>query len=442
MPALKIALVGGGSFAWTPNLLRNCFGLPALAGSELVLHDLNPEALALTGALAEKYRERYGGLSVTTTTDPEAALDSADFVTVTITTGGLRAMRHDLEIPARYGIAQAVGDTTGPGGLVRALRAVPVYEALGRSMARRCPRAWMLNCSNPLGPLTRVVVRETGVRALGVCHGVRNRVRMLADWFGVTPAELDYVNTGIDHCAWFTKLEINGRRAEDILVERGVQEWLRLSPAEAREDPVFKGLYHFRCGLLLWQHLGVLPAISDRHLIEFFPTFFRGENTRRYDVDLTTIADRERSGADYRGRVERLVSGEEPLPEPSGPGAMDNLAGWMLALSGVGTVEDNLNAPNTGQVPQLPRETLVETRGLLDASGPQPLLSPLPPALEALIYPFCVREELIIDAALEGSFAKALAALLLDPLVGDVEIARPLLEEMLLATREWLPRFA
>lgn len=441
MPALKIALVGGGSYAWMPNLLPNLFGMPSLQGSEVVLYDLSEEALALTGGLAARYQEQYGGLQVTTTTDQTTALRDADFVVVTITTGGLRAMAQDLGIPEKYGIYQAVGDTTGPGGLVRALRGVPVYLELGEAMQRLCPGAWLLNCSNPLGPLTRVVIRECGIRALGVCHGVRNRVRMLADWLGAELGDLDYLNSGIDHLAWFTRFDVNGRGLGEILLERGVREWLALPPVEARADATFGPLYHFRCGFLLWQHLGVLPAISDRHLIEFFPTFLRGDNARAYGLDLTTVADRERSGAEYKARVQRLAEGADPLPPPTGPGAMDNLAGWMVALKGESVVEDNLNAPNTGQVPQLPRDCLVETRGILDGDGPHGTVSPLPPALEALIYPFCVREEMIIDAALAGSFDQALAALLLDPLVGDIEIARPLLKEMLLATREWLPRF-
>jgi galacturan 1,4-alpha-galacturonidase len=441
MPPLKITLVGGGSYGWTPNLLRNLFGMADLRGSEVMLYDLNPEALGLAFRLAERYREQYGGLTVRQTTDQTEALRDADFVTVTITTGGLRAMRPDLEIPARYGIWQAVGDTTGPGGLVRALRGVPVYLELGEAMARLCPKAWMLNCSNPLGALTRTAIRECGVKALGVCHGVRNRVRLLAEWCGAKPEEVDFLNSGVDHCAWFPKFEVNGRRLEEILLERGVLDWLKLPPDQAQADPRFGSLYHFRCGFLLWQHLGVLPAISDRHVIEFFPTFFRGDNVTKYGLELTTIADRERGAAEGKARVERLVSGEEPLPEPVGVEAMDNIAGWMVALSGGRPLEDNLNAPNTGQVPQLPAGALVETRGLLDGDGPHGVISPLPPPLEALIYPFCVREELIIDAALAGSFDQALAAMLLDPLVGDIAIAQPMLEEMLLATREWLPRF-
>lgn len=199
MRDLKIVHVGAGSYAWAPNLLANIFGSEPLGGSELVMYDLNPEALDLTYRLALKYREVSGqGTRVVKTADREEAFRDADFVVVTITTGGLRAMEHDLTIPERYGIFMTVGDTGGPGGLSRALRGVPVYLEMARAMERLCPRAWMLNCSNPLCALTRVVNKESAIRALGVCHGVRNRVRLLADFFGVPTERFDFVNTGID----------------------------------------------------------------------------------------------------------------------------------------------------------------------------------------------------------------------------------------------------
>lgn len=443
MTDLKIVHVGAGSYAWTPNLLPNIFGSEPLRDSELVMFDLNPEALELTHQLALKYKDLSGFQTrLTKTSDQTEAFRDADFVIVTITTGGLRAMEHDLSIPEKYGITMTVGDTGGPCGLVRALRGVPVYLQMAQAMERHCPQAWMLNCSNPLCALTRVVNKETGIRALGVCHGVRNRVRMFADFFQVPPERLSFVNTGIDHCAWFTELAVDGRPAQDILREMGIAEWLKLPPAEAEAHPVFAPLYGFRCGLKLWPLVGALPAISDRHLAEFFPWFQRGDGIERYGLTRTTIADRIKSGAEGRARVERLVSGEEPLPPLVSERAMDNMAGWMIALAGGGlTVEDNLNAPNTGQIPQLPREAIVETRGLLDGAGVHPLTSPLTPPLEAIVRPHVLREELTVEAALEGSFEKALAVLTLDPLLMDFNQARPMLEEMIAATREWLPQF-
>jgi len=286
-----------------------------------------------------------------------------------------------------------------------------------------------------------VVNKETGIRALGLCHGIRNRIPFYAGLGEASVADCHYVNTGIDHCSWFTDFQVRGQPLADILREKGIEEWLCKSPPEAKEDPVFAPLAEFRCGLLLGQQLGALPAIGDRHLTEFFPTFLRGqENVDKFGLVRTTIPDRERSYAEAKARNERWASGEEELPAVQGSASNDNVGGWMAALSGGQPVEDNLNAPNIGQVPQLPAGAIVETRGVLDATGYRPLVSPLTPALEAVVRPHVLREELTVEAALEGSFEKTLAVLATDPLVEPGQ-ARPLLEELLAATREWLPQF-
>jgi len=439
---LKIVHVGAGSFSWAPNLLANIFGAEPLRTSELVMLDLSPEPLALTHRLALKLKEASGfATTVTATTDQEAAFADADFVIVTITTGGLRAMAADLTIPEKYGITMTVGDTGGPCGLVRALRGVPVYLQMARAMERLCPQAWLLNCSNPLCALTRVVNRETSIRALGVCHGVRNRVRMLADFFHCPLDRFHFINTGIDHCSWFTELTVDGRPASDLLVEMGIEEWLQLPPDQAAQDATFGPIAGFRCGLMLWPFVGALPAMSDRHLTEFFQWFQRGDGIAKYGLVRTSAADRHKSAGEARARVERMLSGQDELPPLVGERAMDNMAGWVLALSGGMTVEDNLNAPNTGQVPQLPQDAIVETRGVLDGTGVHCLTSPLTPQLEAILRPHVLREELTVEAALEGSAEKALAVLTLDPLLTDLMDARPMLQEMIAATREWLPQF-
>jgi alpha-galactosidase len=136
--------------------------------------------------------------------------------------------------------------------------------------------------------------------------------------------------------------------------------------------------------------------------------------------------------------MERILRGEEEIRLSR---SSDPVDAWIVALTGGPAHEDNLNAPNIGQVPQLPEGAIVETRGILDGAGFHPLASPMPAQLEALIRPHTLREELAVDAGLGGDFDKALAAMTSDPLLHDGTIAKPLLEEMLAATREWLPQF-
>ncbi len=439
MATRKIAVVGGGSFGWTPAVVANILRCARLEGSEVVLFDLDPEALNLTHALGQRYRAQSGSATtITATTNREQALDGAGYVVVTISTGGLEAMQVDLEVPERYGIFQTVGDTVGPGGLARALRNVPVFLDLARAMEKHCPQAWMLNCSNPLSALTRVVSRETSIRVVGLCHGVRNQVRAFARFFGLDLEHCAYTNTGIDHCAWLTELVIGGRPAVDLLEEKGLEAWLHLPPAQGKEDPVFGSLYPSRCGLLLSRQLGALPGIGDRHLVEFLPGFLDGAGRAEYwGLKRTSIAERQQNRLKARNRIEEQLNtpGELKLPEGS-----DDVAGWIGALDGGPVIEDNLNVANLGQIPQLPLGAVVETRGLLDATGFRPLASPMPKELEAIVRPHVLRQELTVEAALEGSFTKALVALSSDPLVRP-EHTRPMLEALLAGTRPWLPQF-
>src|ERR671936_1256907 len=164
MARTRICFIGGGSYNWMPKLLGDLALTPDLEGT-IVLHDLNPSALDDIQRHGRKAMARAGAnFSIETTTDLERSLDGAEFVVVTITTGGLDSMALDLDIPKRYGIYQSVGDTVGPGGLSRALRNVPVLLEIARAMERVCPRAWMLNLTNPLTVLTRVVTKETPIK--------------------------------------------------------------------------------------------------------------------------------------------------------------------------------------------------------------------------------------------------------------------------------------
>ncbi len=430
MANIKITLVGAGSYGWGPGVLGNLLGNRALDGCQVTLHDLNPEALGLNYRLACQYRELAGSrINFEQSTDLAAALSGADYVLVTISTGGLKTMRVDLEVPERYGIFQTV----------------PVFLQLARAMERHCPKAWMLSFSNPLSALTRVVNKETSIRALGLCHGVTNVAREYAAFFGVSLNDCHYVNTGIDHFSWFTEFRVSGRSVFERLGEMGIEEWLALPPSEAKDDPRFGTLFRLRNGLALGRVLGAIPAIGDRHLVEFLPTYLQGaENVARYGLVRTTIEDRAQGYEAGRARIERMLRGEEKLAvrqstDVVGERLSDDVAAWITALEGGRVIEDNLNAPNEGQIPQLPLGAIVETRGVLDGTGVRPMASPLPKAIEALVVPQVLREELTVEAAVEGSFSKALQVLATDPLVSGIETARPMLEEMLAANREWLP---
>ncbi len=179
MTGPKITIVGGGSYSWGPLFVRDLLIAPALQDAEIVLHDIDAQALETVYSLGCAMVQQRGQGRVERTLDLETALSGADFVILTITTGGLEAMRHDVEIPEKYGVFQAVGDTVGPGGLARALRNIPVVAALAQKMEQLCPHAWLLNYTNPMTTLCRTVSKTSSIRTIGLCHewhGVRDRL--------------------------------------------------------------------------------------------------------------------------------------------------------------------------------------------------------------------------------------------------------------------------
>ena len=181
----RITIIGGGSTHWTPRLLVDFANTEALRDLEVTLMDTNPDSLPLMADVAQHIAKARGiGLSVRTTSNLEDSLDGADIVIIALTVGGFASMRHDIQIPARYGIRQPVGDTVGPGGIARALRSVPVVAGVARAMERRCPEALLINVSNPLTALCRGVVRESNIRVVGLCNelvGLKFSLSLLFD---------------------------------------------------------------------------------------------------------------------------------------------------------------------------------------------------------------------------------------------------------------------
>jgi alpha-galactosidase len=186
--ALRICIVGGGSYNWGPTLLTDLAVTPGIAGT-VVLHDTDPAAAEDLRRLGKTIVAAAGvELEVVTSPDLRESLTGADIVVVTITTGGLEATRRDIHVPAMYGIEQTVGDTVGPGGLARALRNIPVMVDLARMMEEVCPDAWLLNLTNPMATLVRAVVETTRIKTVGLCHEVFGVRRAFAAIMGVERA--------------------------------------------------------------------------------------------------------------------------------------------------------------------------------------------------------------------------------------------------------------
>jgi alpha-galactosidase/6-phospho-beta-glucosidase family protein len=437
----KIALVGGGSYQWGPKIILDVALKPELRGGTLVLHDINAEALDDMFDWGEKALNQVNAdLQLEKTLRVEDALEGADFVVLSISTGGLDATALDLEIPAQYGVVQTVGDTVGPGGHFRALRNIPVVVEIARTMERICPDAVLLNLTNPLTALTRAVTKASSIRAVGLCHELFSTLGMLSKIFDAPEEAINVRVAGVNHFIWVTDVSVRGRDVTEEAFRRiagGEAREIALADAAGDTDP-FVNTWGFRtelCGLY-----GYLPAAGDRHLCEFVPGYLSDEKEReRLDLRVTTVdVRRERLAAD-RERVRRMVRGDEPIP--AGP-SREEISDIMAA---VWTGEDSVNIvnlPNAGQVRDLPLGAVVETYGALNGTGASGIVfGELPPPVAALVHPHVFNQEATVQAGLTGDRDLAFRMFVNDPLVASQADARALFDEMFEAHSAYLPQF-
>jgi alpha-galactosidase len=369
----------------------------------------------------------------------EEALRGADFVVLSISTGGLDATALDLEIPARYGVVQTVGDTVGPGGLFRGLRNIPVVVEIARAMENYCADAVLLNLTNPLTVLTRAVSKATSIAAVGLCHELFSTLGMLSTMFDIPEEAINVRVAGVNHFIWVTEISVHGRDVTGEVFRRisgGEAREISLSDAEGDTDP-FTNTWGFRTELC--RLYGYLPAAGDRHVCEFLPGYLRDEREReRLDLRVTTVdVRRERLAAD-RERVRRMIRGGEPIPTGR---SREEISDIMAAMW---TGEDSVNIvnlPNAGQVRDLPPGAVV-TYGVLNGTGASGIVfGELPTPVAALVHPHVFNQEAIVQAGLTGDMDLAFHAFLNDPLVGSGPDARKMFDEMFEAQREYLPQF-
>jgi alpha-galactosidase/6-phospho-beta-glucosidase family protein len=427
----RICFIGGGSYQWARTLVRDILVHPDLDGCQITIEDIDPEPLAVLLPLARRMAEAAGReVRLRATTDLAEALAGADYVILSITTGGLEAMRNDLEIPERYGIFQSVGDTVGPGGLARALRNIPVVVEIARTIERCAPDATLLNLTNPMTTLCRAVTRTTSVPTIGLCHELIGAVRsFVAPLLGVEDLNRFHVQVaGVNHLIWILDLRLDGKDALALLRER--LDRIEHDGADAETASILRA---HAIKIALWERYGALPAAGDRHLIEFFPFFLKPETARGpySGVHLTSIAERYEWLARWKSRANAWLDGSEPVDlQPSS----EPIAPIIAALHYGGARVQVMNLPNSGQIPRLPAGAVLETMGVVDGLGARPFaVGELPTAIHSILERHVANQELIVEAALTGDRALALEALVNDPQVLDFDLAPRLLADLLAA---------
>lgn len=448
---LTIAYIGGGSRGWAWTLMGDLAAEPALRGA-VRLYDIDRPAAETNAAIGNALSARAdvaGKWRYEASESLASALKGADVVVASILPGTFDEMASDVHAPETYGIYQSVGDTAGPGGLVRGLRTIPMYQVIAEAVRDNCPDAWVINYTNPMALCVRTLYETfPGIKAFGCCHEVFGTRRLLAaaarERLGVEAAMADIeVNVlGVNHFTWLDRASYKG---VDLFPEYRAF-------ADAHFEAGFEGAEHGgwlnshfdsaeRVKFDLFRRYGLIAAAGDRHLAEFMPgrLYLKDpETVKSWKFSLTPVSWRVKNAAALKARAARLAAGREPFALSS---SGEEGVRQIKALFGLGSFVTNVNMPNRGQVANLPMGAVVETNALFSRDSVRPVLAgTLPAPLAQLVAPHALAQETILSAAVARDAWAAFPAFLNDPLMtASHSDAEKLYASMLRATAAYLP---
>jgi len=442
MQAERICIIGGGGRQWTIQFLKDLSYNRDTRGS-VVLYDIDREAAQNNVAVAERIMALNGATGRFTVKAEEnlgSALEGCDLVIISIEPGSTSLRRGDLLLPEEYGILQSVGDTTGPGGIMRARRAIPLFFEFGRAIARHCPNAWVINYTNPMTLCTAALGEGfASIKALGCCHEVFHTQNFLADkvaqWFGAERPDRRAIQidlTGINHFTFVTAATWQGHdlleplRAE-LSDRRFFEDHTALAQRRLAEERWFDCDQLIALSFL--RDFGALGAAGDRHLAEFVPWFLQNdEELHRYGVVRTPYSWRERQAAEKRAKV---FDDGELMAGRSDEEGVD----IMQALAGGPSLITNINRPNEGQISYLPKGRIVESNGVITKDSIRAIMASDPPlAIRNLVRHASDVQQMTLEAVLSGDDERLFSAFLCDPLMTlSRDRARELFDRMLAA---------
>ena len=418
---MKLTVVGGGS-TYTPELVDGFARLrDTLPVEELVLVDPAAERLEPVGGLARRILARQGhGGRVVTTADLDAGIDGADAVLLQLRVGGQAARQQDETWPLECG---CVGqETTGAGGLAKALRTVPVVLDIAERVRRANPDAWIIDFTNPVGIVTRALLRA-GHRAVGLCNVAIGLQRKFAALLGVPPHDVHLDHVGLNHLTWETGVRLGGPEGDDVLP----------GLLAAHGDAIAADL---RLPRPLLDRLGVVPSYYLRYYYAHDEVV---AELRTKPSRAAEVAEMERQ---LLGMYADPALDEKPALLAKRGGAYYSEAAVDLAaalLGGGGSTYQVVNTYNRGTLPFLPDDAVIEVQAAVGAKGPAPLpVGETDPLYAGLMAHVTAYEDLALDAALRGGRERVFRALLAHPLVGQYAYAETLTDQLIAHNREHL----
>ena len=410
---MKITFIGAGSVQFTTAVVKDITTFPALDRAEICLMDINEYRLQeITKCVERIKKDMHSDIRITATLSREEALTGADAVVVTVFNGDIDIWRHEIEVPMKYGVNINVGDTRSVAGIFRALRNIPLMLDICADIQRICPKAVVLNYTNPMAMLCKAMQTYTDVDVTGLCHSVQHTSAMLAGWAGVAPEELTYTCAGINHLAFFTELKHGDTDLYPVLREK-VKETAIYNQEKVRNE--------------IFKTFGYFVTESSGHNSEYTPWF-----RKRPDLILRYCSP---EGANWNpgeyafslklrqdpNRFDHLVRDfmNKPLDEKRGHEYAANI---LNARIGDGTpFAFNANLLNNGSVENLPYDACVEFPVIASPDCYERIYQGKLPSSVAPFVAFVAGiENLTVEAWEKKSKQRVYQAVSLDPLCSAV----------------------
>jgi alpha-galactosidase len=449
MSSPKITLIGAGGMSFGPTMVNDVIHTPALAGSRLMLHDVNEQRLLRAYRFAAKLNAGNGApVILDHSTDPAEALDGADFCLSSAEFGRFRYWRQDYEVPRRHGSTQINGENGGPGAVFHSLRSIANTLSICADIERHCPDAFLVNLSNPMSRVTLAINEGTKVRNVGMCHEMPIGVHRYARLLRIPVEHIEAKASGINHFTFFTELR-DRRTGEDLLprvralFERKVFDFGPRVTALANrlaDRPILAMVpEHFHIPLVahMVRTYGVVPCSVDSHIGEYLPFAdgiggYHPNHAEQFErLDRTT----ERW-------TTRVADTRIPLPTHRIGHSLEEVVPIVAAMAtGVPASIQAVNVPNRGYLPNVADGAIVEVGATVDADGIHP--ETMPPVVEPIASHIATQvrlQDLIVRAALTGDRDLALQAVIEDPTSPPDEAAcRAMFDELVALQAPHLP---
>ena len=434
---LKICFIGAGSSVFAKNLLMDILQNHDLPELQIALHDIDPDRMAVSERMCKNLINHFqANAKVSSHMDRREAMKNTNYVVTMMQVGGYKPCTvTDFEIPKKYGLRQTIADTLGIGGIMRGLRTIPVILDIARDIEDVCPDACFLNYVNPMAMLQMALHRKfEGIKTLGLCHSIRYTIQELAEDIKMKADEISFLCAGINHMAFFLKLE-----------EKGTGESIYPHLHKIREEGSFPKTNMVRYEML--GRLGYFVTESSEHFSEYVPWFIKTgqeELIDKFNIPLDEYIRRcEEQSAEWNKLKEELQDPNYKFEiGQSVEYARDIIAGLELDKQ----VEINANVSNKdGLIDNLPKDCCVEVPCLINSRGITPQkVGALPPHLAALMQTNINVQQLTVEAALSGKKEHIYHAAMLDPHTGaELNLTQiwEMVDGLLDAHSDWLPNY-